>query len=180
MTHQQRQPAGAPTGGQFAPTARAEGATSLVPAAGSSGWAAAVRDRARDAIATATVAYELAGARAAAEDILATYPAAASLDLVPNYDEDTTTWSGGRILDVHGARIGDFEEFEDEHWGTISDLPTTPRYRDELNAAGQATRTGDARYGFMSWTGTPRTGYTGVIDLRAAAALDLTALGITA
>lgn len=141
------------------------------------GSAADIRARAQQAMWDARTVSEVAGAKAAAEDILAEHPAAAFLELEENYDDDgSTDWAGGRILDANGDHIADFEDFEDDHWASISDLPTKPKYRVVVGEDGAPRNEGDTRYAFMSWEGHKRTGFTGKVDLKAAAAVDLTTL----
>lgn len=140
------------------------------------GSTADIRSRAQQAMWDAQTVCEIAGAKAAAQDILAEHPAAAFLELEENYDDGATDWAGGRILDANGEHIADFEDFEDDHWASISDLPTKPKYRVVVSEDGAPRNEGDTRYAFMTWEGHRRTGFTGKLDLKAAAAVDLTTL----
>lgn len=136
-----------------------------------------VRERAAKAMRDAETVYEIAGAMSAAADIIDAYPDAAVLELEENYDDDgSTDWAGGRILDANGKHIADFEEFEDDHWGPISDLPNKPKHEVVVGEDGKVGQRGDTRYGFMTWSGNRRAGYTAKVDLKAAAAIDLTTL----
>lgn len=142
------------------------------------GTADDVRTRAQKAMWDAQTVYEVAGAKATAEGILAEHPDATVLELEENYDDDggPTTWSGGRILDANGKHIADFEDFEDDHWASVADLPTQPKIHVVHDAAGTVQRTTDPRYAFMAWDGNRRSGYSGKLDLKAAASVDLTGL----
>lgn len=156
---------------------RADAAATKVGGIDLTGSAADVRAAAQQAIWDAQVVYDVAGAKAAAADILAEHPDAAYLEMDWEYGDDgETSWHGGDILDANGKHIADFEDFEDEHWSSITDLPTKPRVQVTENPDGTVTRSGDTRYGFMAWEGNKRQGYTAKLDLKAAAAVDLTTL----
>lgn len=155
---------------------RADAGAAKVGGIDLTGSASDVRAAAQQAMWDAEVVYQVAGAKSAAADILAEHPNAAILELEENPDDGDTDWSGGRILDVNGNHIGDFDDFADEHWASISDLPVTPKVHVTQNPDGTVTRTGDTRYGFMAWEGNKRQGYTAKLDLAAAAAVDLTTL----
>jgi hypothetical protein len=165
--------AGAPSGARFATKAKAETATKLGALAGT---ASEVRDRAQEALWQAEVLYQVAGAKAAAQDILAAYPNAAVLELEDN-DQEGSSFRGTRILDAQGDHVADFDEFEDEHWAAMTDLPASPRHRTVVNADGTTRDEGDDRFAFLQLEGSRRMGYTGRLDLKLAAAADLSTLG---
>lgn len=134
-----------------------------------------VWSRAQKAIWDAEVVYELAGAKAAAQAVLQAHPTAAVLELSEEYGDDGSThWSPGRVLDSTGAHIGDFEDCAEDYWAAASDLPTSPRQRVHADPNNPRVADADSRYSFMAWTGDRRRGYSGTVDLRAAAAIDLT------
>lgn len=154
-----------------------EAKTSAVGGIDLTGSADDIRTRAQQAMWDAQTVYEIAGAKAAAQDILAEHPDAAYLELEESYDDDGSTgWDGGRILDANGGHIADFEDFSDDHWSSVTDLPTKPKNEVIVGADGSVGQRGDSRYAFMSWDGNRRQGYTGKIDLKAAAGIDLTTL----
>lgn len=142
-----------------------------------SGTAAEVRDRAQALIADAETLYHVSSAKAAALDILAAHPTATTLNLETS-DQEGSAFCPSSILDVAGNELADFEEFENEHYGPLSDLPETPHENFVLNAEGTAGRfVVDPPFAFMAWQGDRRRGYTATIDLKLAAAADLSALG---
>ena len=142
-----------------------------------SGTAAAVRDRAQASIADAERLYQVASAKAAALDILAAHPTATTLTLEMS-DQEGSAFYPSSILDVAGNELADFEEFENEHYGPLSDLPETPQGGYTVGPAGTApVFVPDEQLAFMTWQGDRRMGYTATIDLTLAAAADLSALG---
>ena len=155
-------------------TPPASAGASLVGRVDFTGAAADIRARAQQAMWDAQTIYEIAGAKAAAEDILAEHPDAAVLELEENYDDDgASSWSGGRILDATGKHIADFDDFADEHWASITDLPVTPKHRVlAIDPSGSGIEI-DPKYAFMAWEGSKQRGYTAKVDLRAAAGIDL-------
>lgn len=96
-----------------------------------------------------------AGLKAAAAEIIAEHPDAAYLNL--DVGDQGSAWYATGIADQDGRAVADFEEFEDEHWGTISDLPGERGIRD------------------YPWAVLPATGLP-KIDLRQAAQIDLHAI----
>ncbi len=141
------------------------------------GTADEVWSRAQKAIWDAEVVYELAGAKAAAQAVLRAHPTAAVLELTEDYDDDGSThWSAGRVLDATGAYIGDFEDGAEDYWSAVSDLPTTPKRPVHPDPSSTGVVDVDPRYSFMTWTGDRRRGYSGTVDLKAAAAIDLTTI----
>lgn len=142
-----------------------------------SGTAAEVRDRAQALLADAELLYQVASAKAAAQDILAAHPTAARLTLEMS-DQEGSAFYPSSILDAAGNELADFEDFEDEHHGPLSDLPETPQEDFVVNAEGSSGRfVPNERYAFMTWQGDRRMGYTATIDLKRAAAADLSVLG---
>ncbi|GAB3176202.1 hypothetical protein GCM10027059_50720 [Myceligenerans halotolerans] len=96
-----------------------------------------------------------AGVKAAAAEITVEYPAAAFLDL--DVGDQGSAWCAAGVSDKNGRAVADFEEFEDEHWGVISELPGERGLR-------------DCPWAVLSDYGLPR------IDLRKAAQIDLHAI----
>jgi hypothetical protein len=142
-----------------------------------SGTAAGVRDRAQALIPDAERLYQVASAKAAAQDILAAYPTATTLTLEMS-DQEGSAFYPSSILDVAGNELADFEEFENEHYGPLSDLPETPQGGYTAGRAGTApVFVPDEQLAFMTWQGDRRMGYTAKIDLKLAAAADLSTLG---
>lgn len=192
-----RQPAGVRVGGQFTTNPRAEARTELVsgpdgvaavwtdmgrpgvrePVVGGidmSGTATETRERALQAMRRAETIYQIAGVKAAAQDILAVYPDAVALELETNPQEGAS-FVGTRIVNVNGARIADFDEFGG-HRAALSDLPGQPKFRVIRTADGKPAHRYDPRFAFVQVQGFARAGYTGRIDLKAAANIDLGAL----
>ena len=139
-----------------------------------SGTTEQIRDSAQKASWQAEVLYQVAGAKACAEEILAAYPDAAVLELEDN-DQEGSAFVATRILDAGGEHIADFEEFED-HWAAMTDLPARPPRTTVFAADGSTSDEPDPRFAFLELEGSRRMGYTGKLHLAAAAAMDLTAL----
>lgn len=152
----------------------AKGKASVIGGIDLTGTAGDVRDAAVKALRQAEVVYQIAGVKDLAENILEEYPDAAYLELEDN-DQEGSAFIGTRVLDGHGDHIGDMDDFED-HWAALSDLPATPQYEVTVSEDGTVTSEGDSRYAFLELKGSRRQGYTGRIDLKAAAAADLTTL----
>lgn len=96
-----------------------------------------------------------AGLKAAAAEIIAEHPDAAFLNL--DESDQGSAWYATGIANKDGRAVADFEEFEDEHWGTTSDLPGERGLRD------------------YPWAVFPDNGLP-KIDLRQAARIDLHAI----
>ncbi|MFC8798562.1 hypothetical protein ACFT2C_12585 [Promicromonospora sp. NPDC057138] len=62
-----------------------------------------------------------AGLKAAAAEIIAEHPDAVFLNL--DQGDQGSAWYATGIADKDDRSVVDFEEFEDEHWGVVSDLP---------------------------------------------------------
>src|SRR5665648_1226490 len=152
----------------------AKGQASMVGGIDLTGTAGDVRDAAAKALWHTETIYQIAGVKDLAENILEEYPDAAYLELEDS-DQEGSSFIGTRILDANGNELGDMEEFE-KHWGALSDLPDRPQHWVEVGEDGTTTSTGDARYSFIELEGSRRRAYTGRIDLKAAAAVDLTTL----
>ncbi|GGM28991.1 hypothetical protein ACFQBY_21865 [Promicromonospora citrea] len=69
-----------------------------------------------------------AGMKAASVEIIAEHPDAAYLNL--DESDQGSAWYATGIADKDDRAIAHFEEFEDEHWGTTSDLPSERGLRD--------------------------------------------------
>lgn len=146
-----------------ASAAAAEVRASVTAGVDLSGTPEQIRDSAMKAISDATTIYESAGVMALAADILGEYPDAWYVEL-DDSDQEDCSFSPGRILDAAGETLtDDFDEFED-HYGLISDLP------------GRIPTQGEPGFTYLELTGSRRQGYTGRLNLRAAAALDLKSL----
>ena len=179
MSTQAHEPAGQPTGGQFAVGAKRETGTRLAASSDTkpagidlTGTAAEVRTQAIEAYKLAETILALAAAKDVAQEILGEYPAAAYL-VLDESDQGSGGYGGLSIVDASGGELASFEEeFSDEFDVNLFDLPTEEPYVE----APPGSRTGlvpDPRFAFLDYG--RRAGHDGDarLDLVAAAAIDL-------
>ncbi len=128
------------------------------------GTAAQVHARALEAQFQAGVILQLAGAKEAAETILAAHPTAAFVDLHDDVEDDTSYWAS-RVVDADGRGVAHFGNF-----GTLTkhlvDHRLDPRTDTYLD---------DERFSCFVVDNTS-SAVAARLDLRAAAAIDLTAI----
>ena len=155
--------------------AHTRGKASVTGGIDMTGPASDIRESAQKAMWRAETIYQVAGAKALAEDILTEYPDAVYLELEES-DQEGSAYVGGSILDANGEQLADMEDFEEDHWAALSDLPAAPPYTVKQNEDGTVTGEGDTRFAFLEVEGSRRRGYSGKLNLKVAAAADLNAL----